>query len=69
MKIYIVFDTDGYVHGAYRDRAHAIDYLIRLYDKMDSSPNFIGVGRAKSHVWWNSDGEEHHVIMQEVELR
>lgn len=69
MKIYVVFDTDGYVHGAYQDRAHAIDYLVRLYDKMESSPNFRDVGRAKSHVWWYADGEEHHIIMQEVELR
>ena len=69
MKIYIVFDTECYVHGAYRNREDAMNHLLRMFTEMDMSRFFTGVGMAKAHLWWQSDGEEHHLMVQEVELR
>ncbi len=69
MKIYVIFDTDGCVYAAYRNRDDAVNHLYQLHDKIAASPNFSGVGIAKNHLWWESDCEEQHVIMKEVELR
>lgn len=69
MKVYVVFDTEGCVHGVYRQKEDALAYLFRQHEQMVTSPNFCGVGISKYHVWWESDGEEHNLIMREAELR
>lgn len=69
MKIYVVFDTEGCVHAAYKNIEDGHKHLTDLYDKMVSSPNFHNVGMANGHIWWDEGCDERHVILREVELK
>lgn len=69
MKIHVVFDTEGYVHAAYKDKQDGMKHMSDLHDRLVNSPNFRNVGMARNHIWWDDGCDERHIILQEVELK